>query len=191
MYPAPVGFDFTSFPPKLLFAPDTHIYRYINTQEESVELSEADYSDTTKWEISEHDPATFVFNPSEDRFSSAFKNDYTKIDGPIDIGNNKKKTTTTRERGVRDMYTHSLKADYPIAIQFSKSPATPKISVDSKGGILILGDIESPNNGSIDLTSIGGSIETGAGATIFGASPTVTALGDVVLTIEATKAHCL
>ncbi len=187
LHPLPTGFDFSTFPPTLLFEPNTHVYRYIGDAEISLELSEADYSDPALWEISEFDPTTFQIDPASDKFFSSFKNDYTLVKGPEDIGNNKKRTVTIRERGVRDMYTHTLKADYPIGIQFSKSPALPKISVDSKGGILILGNIQSPAGGTIDLTSIAGSIESNTGVAIYGASPTVTALGDVTLSIEGNK----
>ncbi len=120
---------------------------------------------------------------------SAFENDYVSVEGPTDVGGSLSLTIVTRERGIRELYTHTLKADHPIGILFSKSPSIPKIDIDSKGGILITGDIQSPAGGLVDLSSIGGSIETGKGATIFGATLTVTALHDVSLTVEGAKGH--
>ncbi len=88
------------------------------------------------------------------RYDSNFKNYKVTLDGPKEIdGGDKSQLKKIIEQGRKDLYTQSLKADYPIAIQFSKSPASPQISIASVGSVLFVGNVKSPDSGAITINS--------------------------------------
>ena len=105
------------------------------------------------------------------------------MDGDEDIY----RFTRTVQTGHKDLYTHTLKADYPIGILFGTSSANPSINISSHGGIRLLSSIYAPANGSISMISTGGSVVANEGAVVFGVSPSVIADQDVDLLIEGDK----
>ncbi|MBW1683417.1 MAG: hypothetical protein JRJ83_18765, partial [Deltaproteobacteria bacterium] len=90
---------------------------------------------------------------------------------------------TTQSYGEKDYYTHTLKADYPIEIQFIRGPAAPSIAVDTAHDLYIQGTVTSPVEGTVTLKSAGDLVfaETAA---ILGASPAIEAGGSVRANVE-------
>ena len=62
-------------------------------------------------------------------------------------------TQVTEIVGLLDLYTHTLKADYPIGIDFIEDVASPGIDIRTQGNLILEGDIESPEHGTIYLQS--------------------------------------
>ncbi|MEQ1825678.1 MAG: right-handed parallel beta-helix repeat-containing protein [Pirellula sp.] len=184
-YPS-VVIDLSVFPPSVTYSQPPKIYRYIGADSQFVILGEQDYSNTDIWEETDIDASTF--EPDNDKlFYSSYRNYKYTEDGPHKLNDERYRLVSIKEEGKKDFYTHSLKADYPIQILFSKSPANPNITVDSKGGILFVGDVHSPAGGTINLTSFGESIKTDGSVAIYGASPQVIATKDVELNVEGNK----
>ncbi|MBX2867971.1 MAG: hypothetical protein KTR18_04825 [Acidiferrobacterales bacterium] len=162
----------------------------------SVNLPSEDYTDTTRWiaapdYIAEPGATTDsdVDNPAEDQFSSTYANrtyDYRFIEG--DGGWLRTRTDTTiitEVSGKKDVYTNTLKADYPIDITFIQGAITPQIDIFSVGNIIIGGNIQAPVSASntvisdIRITSTRGSITGNDDVAIYGATPELSAgLGD-------------
>jgi hypothetical protein len=93
------------------------------------------------------------------------------------------RTTIIEVIGIKDYYTHTLRADEPITILYDQAQ-TPSIAIDSQGSIEMLGNIDSDGSGRITITSRAGSVVTDASVAIFGASPTVSAGTSTTLNVE-------
>jgi hypothetical protein len=100
-------------------------------------------------------------------------------------------TKITEIEGLKDVYTHTLKADYAIAIDFIQGVTSPTILVNTVGNLILEGDMESPEHGTITLKSQFGSITGADTVAIYGATPEVRAgqgKEDVIrLNIEGNK----
>ncbi|MFV2066406.1 MAG: hypothetical protein ACC645_05460, partial [Pirellulales bacterium] len=168
------------------------VYRYkSDAPVADLKLSAIDYASDSNWENSGVDASTFTPNNTTS-FESNYVNRTEDLWGPNCTGGGWLRTKTcvtklTIVTGIKDFYTNTLKADYPIDILFSQGPANPGLSVISKGGIRLLGNVESPENGSITLTSTSGSVTTSSSVAIYGVSPTVIAGGSALLQIEGDK----
>jgi hypothetical protein len=149
-------------------------YVYVGVDNANLYLPGQDYNDASNWfadgydGTADPDPDIGYNRPELDQYLSTFSN--RVIDGDTWTtggGWLRKKTVHTKITevlGLKDVYTHTLKADYPIAISFIQGPATPTIDIHSVGNIFLEADIESPTEtdgtpiGTINLTSISGSI---------------------------------
>ncbi len=58
-------------------------------------------------------------------------------------------SSTTTIEGLKDVYTSTLKAIYPISLDFLQGPTAPRIKVQTKSNLILEGDMESPEHGSI------------------------------------------
>ncbi|MCP3988946.1 MAG: hypothetical protein GY724_07720, partial [Actinomycetia bacterium] len=93
-------------------------------------------------------------------------------------------TRITTITGLVDFYTHTLKADHPVAIEFLQGPDNPSVDVYSRGDIYLQGELAVPVSGTIDLTSVFGSVTQTKSSAIFGANPTIDAQGPVVFNLQ-------
>ncbi len=185
----PLQFDFTVFPVNLFLLPETKVYRYVGPGGQFRELALENYSDTARWQVDTTiDPNTFKPNKVDRRYDSNHRNRVVTIDGPYELDDGDiTRIYRTTEEGKKDFYTHTLKADYPIGIQFSNSPSTSTVTISSAGNIRFLGNVSVPTSGQVFLTSTGGSVLSSDAAVFFGASPTVLAAGAVDLQIEGNR----
>src|SRR5204862_4977436 len=130
------------------------------------------YTDTAQW-TDVTASTTCVGTTGPTCYDSQFRNySYTVDSWTTGGGWLRKKTVHTLitvVQGLKDYYTHTLKADYPIAITFVAGSATPSITVRSVRDILLQGNIESPAAGSISITSSAGSVTSSPSGAIFGA----------------------
>ncbi|QOV24149.1 hypothetical protein [Anabaenopsis elenkinii] len=128
------------------------IYRYIG-ENADLELSLQDFSDSSKWEFTGQTSNVKSYNdPPLNRYDSDYRNISTKEKTWTSGGGFLQKKTyhykLTIIQGLKDYYTHALKADYPIDIQFLQGPSSSEanISIKSVGGLELYGDIESPSS---------------------------------------------
>ncbi|MGO0307869.1 LEPR-XLL domain-containing protein [Endozoicomonas acroporae] len=73
----------------------------------------------------------------------------------------RKKTVHTKitvVEGLKDYYTHSLKADYDIAIDFLSGNSQPDVNITSKGDITLAGKIKMADEGTLSILSTHGAI---------------------------------
>ncbi|MDX6677735.1 MAG: hypothetical protein QOE31_1787, partial [Solirubrobacteraceae bacterium] len=162
-------------------------YRHTGTATLNLLLPSETYTDTAQWtDVTSSTACTGTTGPT--CYDSQYRNySYTVDSWTTGGGWLRKKTVHTLitvVQGLKDYYTHTLKADYPIAISFVAGSATPSMTVRSVRDILLQGNLESPSAGSISLTSSAGSVTSAASVAIFGASPTVSAAGAVEITVE-------
>ena len=185
----PLFVNLSSFPPDIHVPSNAKVYRYIGADAALIDLKEANYGDTALWQETTIDAQTFAPNFDDNKFDSSFQNAKTTTSPrePVDGDEDVYRIIKTVQKGYKDLYTHTLKADYPIGIHFGSSPANPSIHISSHGGIRLLSSIYSPANGSINLFSTGGSVLANEGAVVFGVSPAVIADMDVDLLIEGDK----
>ncbi len=185
----PLQFNFNVFPVQLSLLPETKVYRYIGPAGQQRELALENYSDTARWQVEASiDPNTFRPSKPDRRYDSNFRNRVMTIDGPYELDDGDiTRIYRTTEEGKKDFYTHTLKADYPISIQFANSPSTSTVNISSAGTIRFLGNVSVPTSGQVFVTSTGGSVLAADSAVFFGASPTVLALGAVDLQIEGNR----
>ncbi|MGD8418835.1 MAG: hypothetical protein PVJ78_00250, partial [Gammaproteobacteria bacterium] len=179
-------------------------YKYVGIDNANLELPDQDYGDTNNWVVDnsysatqDPDPDIGFNRPELNQYLSSFQNKV--IDGDTWTtggGWLRKKTVHTKITevvGLKDVYTHTLKADYPIAISFIQGPDTPSIDIYSAGNIFLQADIESPTDengtplGSISLTSGTGSVTSADKVAIYGATPTISAGTDVDVIVEGDK----
>ncbi|MBC8509085.1 MAG: tandem-95 repeat protein, partial [Chloroflexi bacterium] len=93
-------------------------------------------------------------------------------------------TKITTTSGLKDYYTHTLKADYPIEIYFMDGPDNSTLDIESDGDIFLQGNVEVPIHSSINLTSNNGSVTGADNVAIYGANPQISAKGDVQINTE-------
>ena len=180
----PLFVSLQQYPPIVDVPDDSQVYEYIGTPGELIDLTEANYADTALWTVrSDIDAQTFVLD-NITQFDSSFRNRRSSTTSPVEIDDDIYETIRTVVEGQKDLYTHTLKADYPIGIVFGNSAATPSVNISSHGGIRFLASVFTPETATMALTSTGGSILAEDSAVIFGTNPVVIADGDVDLQIE-------
>ena len=88
--------------------------------------------------------------------------------------------------GVQRLFTHSLKADYPISLTSTANPTNlGSVSIISRNDLVLRGIVETPANGLVLLSSSEGDVRTEGGGAVLGALPEVSApLGNVSLTVD-------
>ena len=130
-------------------------------------------------------------NPAANRFDSDFKNYSITVDewttGGGWLRTKTVHTLTTQVEGKKDYYTHTLKADYPIAINFIAGASSPSINIESGGSIYLEDNINSPESGTITINSQYGDVTASDSVAIFGVSPTIYADGEVKVNVEGDK----
>ncbi|MFO7617339.1 MAG: hypothetical protein R6V75_08800, partial [Bacteroidales bacterium] len=157
-------------------------YLYLGENAELV-LREQDYSDDTKWQDVTNNSAYPGYDYESDFLNYSFEyRTWTTGGGWL-----RYKTIhmlTTQTEGQKDYYTHTLKADYPIGLQFLQGPAVPSISIQAKGDLYLQGTITAPAEGAVSLVSTAGSVLFGDEAAVLGASPVIQSAGSVRLNVE-------
>ena len=95
-------------------------------------------------------------------------------------------TDTDTVYGVQRLFTHSLKADYPIALTSTANPSNHgSVSIISRNDLVLRGIVTTPANGLVLLTSSEGDVRTEGVGAVFGSLPEVSApLGNVSLTVD-------
>ena len=166
------------------------VYRYVGAATKTIDISKVAYGSDAEWANSGIAAASFVPNPSQGRFES--NNRQVIYDPPVVSGGGwlqKKTITTVRHlnEGLKDFFTHTLKADYPVAVQISRGVASPGITINSAGGILLSGNIEAPLTGSISLVSSAGSILSPDSYAIYGNTPSLNAAKEIDLQVEGNR----
>ena len=88
--------------------------------------------------------------------------------------------------GIQRLFTHSLKADYPIALTSTAHPSNRgAVSINSRNDLVLRGIVATPANGLALLTSSQGDVRTEGSGAVLGALPTVSAShGSVSLTVD-------
>ena len=159
-----------------------HRYSYIGEGADLV-LSAQDYSIASLW-----DDVTATTTDAQTTYASNHVNASTDVQNWTTGGGWLRKKTvhtlTTEITGQQDFYTHSLKGDYPIEIDFLQGSEDPSVDILSGGDLKLQGDIHGPDGGSIDLESIHGSVTMDETAAVFDASPEVHAGNNVSLNVE-------
>lgn len=162
------------------------------------------YTDTTKWSprtaaelgiVVDPDTDVGVLNRALNQYPDSFQNKSIDADqwttGGGWLRHKTVHTLVTTIEGLKDVYTNTLKADYPIAIDFIQGSSAPYIKVFTKSNLTLEGDMESPEHGTILLESQFGSITGGDSVAIYGATPEVHAgqgVEDIIrLNIEGNK----
>ncbi|MCJ8339821.1 MAG: LEPR-XLL domain-containing protein [Pseudomonadales bacterium] len=97
-------------------------------------------------------------------------------------------TKLTTIVGLKDYYTHSLKADYDININFLGSNATPNVNIVSAGNIIFSGKIKLADAGSLNVTSVNGSINMADGVYALTEQASFQAYGDINIILEGNSA---
>jgi len=156
---------------------NTTVYRYkAAAPAAEVVLSLVDYPNDGNWEALDPQPGSFEEDPANNKFDSDYVNyDITTEKWTTGGGWLRKKTVHTKItwiEGKKDYYTHALKADYPILIDFLAGVSTPQISVETKADLYLQGNISSPGDagGTVRLLSEGGSVLSADTVAIFGAA---------------------
>ncbi|MCP4707532.1 MAG: hypothetical protein GY869_02815, partial [Planctomycetes bacterium] len=170
---------------------EVSLVRIVNLETGEVE-SIIDYPNDPNWEYDDTiNGETFVEDPAQNKFDSDYRNYDIDVE-PWTTGGGwlRKKTVhtlTTQIEGIKDYYTHTLRADFPIDISFVQGPPTQQISIATTNDLYIQGNINSPDTGTIILSSDNGSITSPESVAIYGMSPTITAGGDVLVNVEGDK----
>ncbi|MBN2437042.1 MAG: hypothetical protein JXL20_00400, partial [Deltaproteobacteria bacterium] len=159
-----------------------HLYLYRGENAELV-LREQNYKDAANWEDVTGNPLYSKYDHESSFLNYSFQYQTWTTGG----GWLRYKTIhmlTTQSEGEKDYYTHTLKADYPIGVQFLQGPAMPSISIESKGNLYLQGTITAPVEGAVSLVSTAGSVLFGDEAAVLGASPVIGAAGSVRINVE-------
>lgn len=163
------------------------VYRYVAANAD-LELATQNYVDTTHWAATTIDAATFQQDPAQNKFNSDYVNYSVDVDKWTTGGGWLRKKTyhtlTTITTGTKDFYTHSLKADNAIDIDFIQGSSAPQISISSKPGMNLQGNIDTPDSGTVNLSSTSGSVTTANGNAIFGAISNINVTGDFKALIQ-------
>jgi hypothetical protein len=103
----------------------------------------------------------------------------------------RKKTVHTKItviEGLKDYYTHSLKADYDININFLGSNGTPNVDIESRGNIVFAGKVKLADAGSLNVRSEFGSITMADGVYALTEQANFEAFGDINIILEGNTA---
>ncbi|MGI2027111.1 LEPR-XLL domain-containing protein [Endozoicomonas acroporae] len=99
----------------------------------------------------------------------------------------RKKTVHTKitvVEGLKDYYTHSLKADYDIAIDFLSGNSQPDVNISSKGDITLAGKIKMADEGTLSILSTHGAITMSDGVYALTSQADIEAKGTVRVILE-------
>ena len=149
-------------------------------------LGNGDFDNSDLWAES---AVTFSeSDPAQNRFLNTYQNASVDVDTWTTGGGWLRKKTvhtkTTTVTGRKDFYTHTLRADRPIAVNFLQGSAAPRIDINVQQNLFLQGDIDSPVSdpdgsrtplGTIELTSSQGSILADDTVGIYGANPLLSA----------------
>ncbi len=166
------------------------VYKYVGPDNTTLDMATTNFADTNLWVNSGQSAASFVPSPPDHRFESDNRN--IVYDPPEVHGGGwlSEKTITTRRTintGLKDFFTHTLKADYPVRIEISRGVAQPNVTIASAGGIKMAGNIQVPATGNATLTSSAGSIDSVDSVAIYANSPTLVASGFIDVQIEGNR----
>jgi len=163
-----------------------HRYLYIGDNAELV-LRDQTYADPTQWQ-----DVTASSTDAQVTYNSDFLNYSFQVQTWQTGGGWLRYKTihmlTTQIFGQKDYYTHTLRADYPVDVQFLRGSETPSISVETKQDLYLQGTITSPGEGTVSLVSTAGSVIFGDEAAVLGVSPTIQAAKSVRANVEGGKA---
>ncbi|HET6787449.1 MAG TPA: hypothetical protein VFH49_05785, partial [Aquabacterium sp.] len=158
-------------------------YRYIGAVNTETILPGEDFSDAARWQYEAG------ITDGNATYNSSFKN-YTMTVDEWETGGGwlREKTYHTKITiitGLKDYYTHTLKADYPIDVGFIGGSSSPFINLQSKKDLLLQGDVSVADGGTITLTSLQENVLGAEQTAIFNDAPTVSAVaGEVRLLVE-------
>ena len=167
------------------------VFLYIGANDEII-LPKSDYSDTSLWEfaynLANNDPEYSEFKANtNNKYESSFVNFTETIINEEEGGGffTKKtyRTIVTKSSGVKDYYTFTLKADYPIGIEFLRQVDSGLV-INSESDIRFNGNVQTPSDTSGVELSVGGAISSSAKAVIFGGIEEIVAIGDIELTLR-------
>ena len=144
-------------------------------------LTSTDYSDTSLWEVDNTVTEQLATYKSNFENMTVFTKEWETGGGWLRTKTYH--TEVTIEQGQKDYYTHALKADYAIGVQFVGGTAST-INLSSRGDLLVQGNVTVAHGGSVILNSDDGSVTGGETVAIFNDAPTVTAGLDVRLIVE-------
>ncbi|WBA80116.1 hypothetical protein [Endozoicomonas sp. GU-1] len=144
-----------------------------------------------------------VLLPIEGAESADYKVTYIQTEGDPNIydfdreswttggGWLRKKTVHTKitvVEGLKDYYTHSLKADYDIAIDFLSGNSQPDVNITSKGDITLAGKIKMADEGTLSILSTHGAITMSDGVYALTSQADIEAKGTVRVILEGNTA---
>ena len=125
-------------------------YQHTGNAIQDIRLPDENYTNTTNWtEIPSSSASactTSTTGPTcyDSRFLNYSYTIQTWTTGGGWLRSKTNHTLTTVVQGIKDYYTHTLKADLPIALGFLAGPTTPSINVTSTGDIVLQGNIQLP-----------------------------------------------
>ena len=184
------------------------VYTYVGSQSQVV-FRTANFGDTSQWKYEttlSSSSAQSWADVKQQRYASNYVNSTRTVDSWTTGGGWFSKKTvhiqTVTVTGLKDYYTHALKADYPIAVGFIDGPQAPEIRIDSVGGLVLtnsvklggdpdaLGAVMPPDDpfvrvprpGSVSIAA--DALEIGDNAIIFGAAPTIDTKSAVALKLQ-------
>ncbi|MCJ8339824.1 MAG: LEPR-XLL domain-containing protein [Pseudomonadales bacterium] len=99
----------------------------------------------------------------------------------------RKKTVHTKVtiiEGLKDYYTHSLKADHSIAVSFLSGNADANVDIVSFGNITLAGRITLPDQGALSVNSILGTVTMSDGVYALTREADIRARGDINVVLE-------
>ncbi len=163
-----------------------NVYRYKGTTGDVV-LDDADFTDSNTWEFLNENNASDFQDPGSNKYDNKSVNLTIDVErwttGGGWLREKTKHTKATITRGLKDFYTHTLKADNPIDITFTTGDATPEVNITSTGDVYKQGNIESPDVGKI-VYNVSGSIESADTVADFGEVTSITVGGDYKANIQ-------
>ncbi|HIG30503.1 MAG TPA: hypothetical protein EYQ50_22990 [Verrucomicrobiales bacterium] len=166
------------------------VYRYMGENTELI-LIEADFSDALLWEdlgfnsdLGFHDPDNKKYNSNFENVTVTYENNEWREGF---LGTTKVyQTIVTTVTGIKDYYTFTLKADYPVDIVFLKQP-DPGLHINTTAELTFAGNVELPEDANGVSLNSGGSVNSGDGVAVFAHIEKIVAQGDVELAIEGGK----
>ena len=162
---------------------DRYLYNGDNAE---LVLRDQNYSDQTKWT-----DVTASTTDTQVTYNSDFLNYSFQVQTWQTGGGWLRYKTihmlTTQIFGQKDYYTHTLRADYPVDVQFLKGSETPSITIQTKQDLYLQGTITSPGEGTVSLVSKAGSVIFGDEAAVLGVSPMIQAAKSVRANVEGGK----
>ncbi|RJR48541.1 MAG: calcium-binding protein, partial [Desulfobacteraceae bacterium] len=172
------------------------IYRYKSTAPNNVEaiLNTINFATDSNWEYTGSTAGEGWEDTDLKQYDSDYLNYATEIETWTTGGGwLRKKTYHTKltiTEGLKDFYTHSLKADYPVAVDFDSG--SPYIEVYTTHDMLLQGDIKGPDydlgiGSRIWLTSTAGSILGSDDVAVYGTTPTMEAYWEIRVNVEGDK----
>ncbi|MFO0942485.1 MAG: hypothetical protein U0930_17240 [Pirellulales bacterium] len=147
-------------------------------------LPDENYLDNSRWEEFSSNPGSLQ-NTVESDFENYKQTVKRWTTGGGWLRKKTMHTEVTTISGVTDYYTHSLRADYPIQIDFVGSTAsTSAVQINSVGAVVLQGDFDVPTGSSVTVNSSGGNVIGASTVGFYGATPALTVAGDININVE-------